>query len=49
MLMGPRILLSITAIILYLDKNIKISSNKIAKLGHKTIIHIGNTPIYKDV
>ena len=35
--------------ILYLDKNIKISSNKIAKLGHKTIIHIGKTPIYKDV
>ncbi len=35
--------------ILYLDKNIKISSNKIAKLGHKTIIHIGKTPTYKDV
>ena len=46
---GPRILLSITAITLYLPKNIKISSNKIAKLGHRSIIQIGNKPKYKDV
>ena len=32
-----------------LPSEINLSSNKIAKLGHKTIIHIGKTPTYKDV
>ena len=31
------------------NKKTKISSNNVAKLGHKTSIQIGNRPIFKEV
>ena len=40
--------LSNRAINLYFDKKTNTSSNKVAKLGHRTSIHIGNFPKYKD-
>jgi hypothetical protein len=46
---GPKLPLSIKAINLYFDKKTKISSNKVAKLGHKTSIQTGKTPKLKEV